>query len=145
MPFHFNLQKILNYRMQLEEEAKVRLAQVQQMYIKEEQRFEELQAQLAEKEPSLYRNFDMEAGERWLLENYVKGLRADMAATQLRLRNLHQMVEQARTFLLERAKDRKALEKLKEKQELRYREEERQKELKTNDETATLRFKAAAF
>lgn len=145
MPFHFSLQKILNYRLQLEEEAKVRLAKVQQMYIKEEQRLEELKTLLAEKEPALYRNFDMDAGERWLLENYVKGLRADISETQLRLRSLHEMVEQARAFLLERAKDRKVLEKLKEKQASRYRDEERQKELKTNDETATLRYKASAF
>ena len=145
MAFEFKLQKILNYRMQLEEEAKVRLAKVQQMHIREERRMEELRAMLAEKEPLLYRNFDMDAGERWLLDNFVRGLRSDMSATQLRLRTLHDMVEQARHFLLERAKDRKALEKLREKMEQRHRADEDLKERKINDETATLRYKAAAF
>ena len=38
----------------------------------------------------------MEAGERWLLEQYVKGLRGDVAAASLQARMLAQMVEEAR-------------------------------------------------
>ena len=145
MPFQFKLEKVLNYRTQLEEEAKVRLAQAHQLYIREEQRLAELNAMLQEKEAALYRDMTLGHGERWLLENYIRGLRSDISTTQMRLRSLFHAVEQAREYLLERSKDRKALEKLREKQEERYRAEERDKERKINDETATLRYKASAF
>lgn len=145
MPFLFNMQKILNYRMQMEEEAKVRLARARQMHLEEERRHEELRQLLSEKEAQSYAQLAMDAGERWLLENFIKGLRSDMAATQLRLRSLRQTVELARQVVLERAKERKSLEKLKERQEERYRAEERDNERKTNDETASLRRNAAAF
>ena len=145
MAFRFKMQKILDYREQLEEEAKVRLARVQQMYIEEERRFEELRLLLQEKETQFYQNISMDAGERWLLESFIKGLRADITESQLRLRSLHQMMEEARRELLHRAKERKVLDKLKERQKEHYQAEEREKERKTNDETATLRYKAAAF
>ena len=145
MPFHFSMQKILDYRQQLEEEAKVRLAQAHQRYLEEERRQVDLQRLLAEKEAELYQRLDADAGERWLLENFIKGLRADMTASLLRLRTMRQMVDEARAVLLERAKDRKVLEKLKEHKQAQYAEKERDKERKTNDETATLRYKAAAF
>lgn len=145
MPFRFPLQKVLNYREQLEEEAKIRLAKAQQMFLEEERRFVTLRDLLGEKKAQLYQNVLMPAGERWLLENFIKGLRADMAATQLRLRTLHQMVAEARRAVLERAKERKVLEKLKERQKERHDKDEREKERKIHDETATLRFKASAF
>lgn len=145
MPFHFSMQKILNYREQLEEEARVRLAQVQRMYIVEEERFTGLKSLLHEKETQLYHNPMMDPGERWLLENFIKGLRADMASTQLRLRALHQALLQARQHTLECAKNKKILEKLKERQKARHDQDERDKERKTYDETATLRYNVASF
>lgn len=144
MPFHFSMQKILNYREQLEEEAKVRLATAQRMCMEEERRCQDLRTLLAEKEDQS-RNIALSYGERWLLDNFIKGLRADMAASLLRLRSLRQATEQARLHMLERIKERKVLEKLKERQKERHDAEERDKERKTNDETATIRYIAPAF
>lgn len=145
MAFQFKMQKILDYREQLEEEARVRFARVQQMLLEEERRFEELRVLLQEKEAQRFQDLSMDAGERWLLENFIRGLRADMTESQLRLRSLHQMLEQARRELLARSKERKVLDKLKERQKERHMAEEREKERKINDETATLRYKVAAF
>lgn len=145
MPFRFSMQKILYYREQLEEEAKIRLAQVQRMYIVQEQRFAELNILLREKETLLYHDLTLDAGERWLTENFIKGLRADMASTQLRLRALHQALLQARQHALECAKNKKILEKLKERQKERHDQEERDKERKVHDETATIRYNVASF
>lgn len=145
MSFIFSMQKILNYREQMEEEARVRLAQVQRLYIVEEQRFIELKALLHEKESLLYQTLVHDAGEHWLMENFIKGLRADMVSTQLRLRALHQALLQARHHAIDCAKNKKMLEKLKERQKLRHNKDERDKEQKNYDETATLRHNAAPF
>ncbi len=139
MPFHFSMQKILDYRVQLEEEAKIQLAKAQQMLLKEKESLQSLQLQLAEKEQDLYKDLTMEAGQRWLLENYIKGLQSDIKACTLRLQQLQEIVRQCTEMVLMRAKDRKVLEKLKEKQREHYDAAEKEHERKFNDETATLR------
>lgn len=145
MPFHFKMQKVLDYRGQLEEEARVQLAHAERLRLREEERARELKVMLTDQEARLYRDVGISAGERWLLENFVKGLRSDLTSTLMRLRSLTQVVEEARRALQERAKDRKLLEKLKERQKEYFVHEERLKEQRTNDETATLRYKAPAL
>lgn len=145
MPFHFKMQKVLDYRGQLEEEARVQLAHAERLRLREEERARELKVMLTDQEARLYRDVSISAGERWLLENFVRGLRSDLTSTLMRLRSLTQVVEEARRALQERAKDRKLLEKLKERQKEYFVHEERLKEQRTNDETATLRYKAPAL
>ena len=81
MPFHFSMQKVLDYREQLEEEAKVRLAKAEQQRNELRSRLEIIRKDLLEQEERLYTHPPNNAGERWLLEHFVKGLKADMAAT----------------------------------------------------------------
>jgi flagellar FliJ protein len=145
MAFHFKLQKVLEYRGQLEDQAKVALARVQRLYIEEERRNEMLKALLTEQEHRLYSDALLPAGERWLLEHFIRGLREDLQGSHLRLRTLAQMVTEARKMLCERAKVKKMLDKLKARQRERYELEERSKEQRSYDETATLRFQAASF
>jgi flagellar FliJ protein len=145
MAFRFKLQKVLEYREQLEDQAKVALARIQQLYIEEERRSEALQALLAEQESKLYSNALLPAGERWLLEHFIRGVREDLQSSQMRLRTLAQMMAEAQKTLRERARDKKILEKLKARQRERHEREERSKEQRSYDETATLRFKAASF
>jgi len=145
MAFRFKLQKVLEYREQLEDQAKVALARVQQMYIEEERRSEALRTLLTEQENKLYSNVLLPAGERWVLEYFIRGVREDLQSSQMRLRTLAHMVAEAQKTLRERARDKKILEKLKARQRERYELEERYKEQRSYDETATLRFKAASF
>jgi len=145
MAFRFKLQKVLEYREQLEDQAKVALARVQQLYIEEERRNYVLKALLAEQENKLYSNALLPAGDRWLLEHFIRGVREDLQSSHMRLRTLARMVAEAQKTLRERARDKKILEKLKAKQRERYELEERTKEQRSYDETATLRFKAASF
>ncbi len=140
MPFIFSMQKILEYRAMLEEEAKVRLSKAQQMYKKEEAYFLSTQEQLQEKDREMCENRTMDAGSRWILENYIKGLQTDLSQSYIRLKQLHESVNQCKEMVLIRAKDKKVLEKLKEKQQERHHAEEREEERKNNDEIATLRF-----
>lgn len=145
MAFSFKMQKILDYREQLEEEAKVQVARIQQMLLDEQKRAEDIRTMLAEQEQSLFTSPLNDAGQRWLLELFIKGLRSDLASVLLRIRTLHQAFETARQHLQHRAKERKILEKLKSKQHDTYTLEERLKEQRTNDETATLRYKVTSF
>ncbi len=145
MAFKFNMQKILDYRAQLEEEAKIKLAEAQRLYLHEESRMHTLKEQLAQMEADLYKSLDADHATRWLLENYIKGLREDISQTTLRMRHLQELVSQCRTLVLMRAKDCKIMEKLKEKQQERYYAAEKEHERKVNDETATLRHAVTAF
>jgi len=145
MAFRFKLQKILEYREQLEDQARVALARVQQLHFEEERRNEILQTLLTEQEHELYSNALLPPGERWLLEHFIRGVREDLQSSHMRLRTLARMVAEAKKTLQERARDKKILEKLKARQREQHEREELSKEQRSYDETATLRFKAAYF
>lgn len=145
MAFSFKMQKVLEYREQLEEEARVQFAKVQQLLLEERRRAEAIRDLLREQEALLYESSLNDSDQRWLLEHFIKGLRTDFSSAALRVRSLHQACEEARTHLLHRSKEKKILEKLKSRQNEHYTLEERLKEQRTYDETATLRYKASTF
>lgn len=145
MPFRFKLQKILDYREQLEEKAKVDLANKQRTLEEAHALFERLKTELRQTEDRLFESALVPQAERWLLEQYVKGLRGDVANAALQARMHEQLVDEARKLLAARAIERKLLEKLKERQNQQYLREEQLKEQRVNDETATLRYKAPAL
>ena len=142
--FRFSLQQVLDYRTQLEDQAKVRFGRAKAEYLAAERRLHALQTHLAEQEERLYAA-DTDFMERWLIEHYVRGLRDDIAHTSRMLHELARIVEQARIELIARAKERKVLDKFREKQAQRHAYEERLMERRTYDETASIRYKAAAF
>lgn len=145
MPFRFKMQKVLDFREQLEEEAKVDLALKQQKLEAARARFEQLRQELRAAEERRSATALKSAAERWLQEQYVKGLRGDVGATALQVRMLQQLTDEARKLLAARAMDRNLLEKLKERQNKHFLHEEYLKEQRVNDETATLRYKAPAL
>lgn len=103
MPFRFKLQKILDYREQLEEEAKVDLANKQKLLEEARALFERLKAELRQTEDRLFESALVPQAERWLLEQYVKGLRGDVANAALQTRMHEQLVDEARKLLAARA------------------------------------------
>ena len=123
----------------------MRLADAQNRHRQAIQHLEAVKAERANAEDRLFANALMEQGERWLLEQYVKGLKGDEQAATLQERTLAQLVEESRTFLAARAIDRKMLDKLKERQRNNYRRNEQMQEQHFNDEIATLRYKAPAL
>jgi flagellar FliJ protein len=145
MPFRFNMQKILDYREQREEEAKVQLAVAQRRFEETRQRLAALQTELEEGEINLRESVFKEAAERWLREVYVKGLRGDIAAAAVQMRMQMQLVEEARKLTAACAIDKKIMEKLKWRKKQRYIHDEKMKEQHANDEAATLRYKAPSF
>lgn len=145
MPFRFSLQKVLDYREQLEEEAKNRFALVQRQYREAKAQLAALSSELETQEARLYGQVIDNAGERWLLESFIKGLRADIEVTTARVQNLRATRDEMRRILAARSMDKKLLEKLKERKYRQFLLDERLKEQRFNDEIATLRYKAPNF
>lgn len=144
MPFKFRMQKVLDYREQLEEEAKVRLGKAESDLRASQEKLDNLRQQLAEAQNRLFSGELMQNSERWLHEQYVKGLRGDVNEEAMRMRMFRQIAEEARKLLAARAIDRKLLDKLKEKQKKQFIHAENKQEQNFNDEIATIRYKAAA-
>ena len=96
-------------------------------------------------EERLYGQVVDKAGERWLLESFIRGLRADVESSTARVSNLQMMRDEMRKVLATRSMDRKLLEKLKERKRRQYLLDERLKEQRFNDEIATLRYNAPNF
>ena len=144
-PFRFSLQQVLNYREQLRDQAQVELARVMAQYQREEQRAADLRQLLDSEETRLFSIPPQESGERWLLEHFIRGLREDLAATLLRLKELARQVHEVKTLLAARAKEHKVLDKLKAKQAERHAHEERLQEQKTYDEASAIRFNIQPF
>ncbi len=141
--FRFSLEQVLAYRAQLEQQAQVELARVERERLREQEHADKLQALLDEQHALLGGLRPDQAGERWLAENFIKGLRSDRAIALQRVRNWTLAAEAARKELLRRAKDKKILEKLKATQAENHAKEELLLEQREYDETASLRYKAA--
>jgi flagellar FliJ protein len=142
--FRFSLEQALAYRAMLEEQARMRFAGLQAEYMATRMRLEKLEEQLAEQQAALY-DGTLNGMERWLCEHYIKAVRGDIGQTTRALQQLTVMLEEARTVLVLKAKDKKILEKFKEKQAIRYAREEKIQEQRLYDETASTRFKAPDF
>jgi len=145
MAFRFSMQKVLEYREQQEEEAKVRMASAQRRLLDARSQEAAVQSEMTQALDRLNQINMVQQGERWLQEQYIKGLQSDLAAAALQTRMAEQVADEARALLAARAMDRKLLEKLKEHKKKHYQREESLKEQRFNDEIATLRYKAPSF
>ncbi|AGC50495.1 flagellar export protein FliJ [Lawsonia intracellularis] len=143
--FRFSLQQVLDYREQLSEQARVELAKVTAAVISEERKVKELQEAIHTQETNL-RALDLNnIGERWLLENFIKGLQEDLRISLAQLQTLQNALKEAQGKVAQLAKEHKVLEKLKSKQAERHAKSERQKEQQNYDETASIRFNSKTF
>lgn len=144
-PFKFRLQQVLEYRTQLEDQAKMVFAAAKDAH--ERQRLEVVRIQTELEEAFARRAAANKANrdEAWLLENYRKGLAEDLEIAQQHLHHLALQLEDARQKLVQAMQDRSLLDKLKEKQYARHRKEELAREQQFNDEIVTLRPRTAPF
>jgi flagellar FliJ protein len=144
-PFRFNLQKVLDYRAQLEDQAKLALAKAQQLHQEQLRLIATLDETLAAHLDSMASKATSSAAEIWLGRNYAKRLADDLTVARQTEARLAQDVVLRRQELVAKAKDRKLLEKLKETQAKRHDQEELRKEQAGFDEMATIRYQAPAF
>lgn len=145
MAFRFSLEQVLVYRERLEQQAKIELARVERERIREQRRADQFHTMIEEQTDAMARLTPQQRDERWLAENFIKGLRIDLSAALTRVRNWENAAEAARRELLKRSIDKKTLEKLKAKQAEQYAQDERLREQKQYDETASLRFNVSRY
>lgn len=144
MSFKFNMQKVLDYREQLEEEAKVKLGKAERDLALSEKRLDDLRAEFAKAQEASMGKV-LKSADRWLHDQFMKGLRTDILEAGMQVRMARQIAEEARKLLAERALERKMLEKLKERKSTEYKKSEQKQERNFNDEIATVRYKASSF
>lgn len=143
--FKFSLEKVLKYREQLENEAKALAAGLQQKSQALKDRYAQLKQEERLQEQKLAATPFSQSGDRWLVDMYIKAIRQDIAQTQTDIAKTDAELEQAKRVLAEKSKDRKIMEKLKEKHFEQYKKEEQLKEQRNLDEIASIRFKAQTY
>jgi flagellar FliJ protein len=138
-PFRFKLDKVLDYREQLEEQAKGALARAKAARDAQAEKLAGLEARLAA-------HLDTEAESRrsandmWLWRQYKDALSQDISIARVELNSLELKLQRSRTEAVERSRDKKLLEKLKQTQAKRHHDQENAREEKENDEMSTIRF-----
>ncbi|MCJ2165879.1 MULTISPECIES: flagellar export protein FliJ [unclassified Pseudodesulfovibrio] len=138
-PFKFKLDKVLDFREQLEEQAKAALSRAKAL--------RDAQAEvLADLETRMQAHLEAELESRkstndmWLWRQYKQALEQDISIVRVDLNSLELKLQRCLTEAVERSRDKKLLEKLKETQSKKHHEEENAREEKENDEMATLRY-----
>lgn len=144
MAFKFRLEKVLEYRRQLEDQAMLALAKAQAARQAEAAKLDGLRRELAAQLERGRNTAGMSGAERWLAQTYVQALRQDIKQSTAFLATLEEEVALCRSDLVTRAQERELLEKLKSKQAKRFAEEEKLREQREYDETATIRHKKEA-
>lgn len=139
-PFIFKLEKLLEYREQLEDQAKLALSKARQDLREQAALVEKLEEDLQACVSSMNEIKQMTQAELWLWSGWRKRLELDKREAQARQVQLERVVEERRVNLVVKAKDRKLLEKLRAKEAIRHAQEEQRKEQNAFDETATLRY-----
>ena len=140
-PFSFKLEKVLDYRTQLEEQAKGALAKAKAVRDVQREKVDDLharmQAHMAKETESR-----KSANDMWLWRQYREALVQDTIREEGVLHKLELKLQKCRQEAVERSRDKKLLEKLKETQAKKFHKEERAREEKENDEMAAIRYES---
>lgn len=139
MAFKFRLEKVLEYRKQLEERAMQALAAAQAARDAEASRLAGLKRDLAAQMERTRDAAAMNGAERWLNLNCLEALRQDIKRSTALLSRLEEDVALRRDELAIKAQERGLLDKLKDKQARCFAEDEKLREQRDYDETATIR------
>ncbi len=137
--FQFSLQRVLEYREQLEDQARLAMSRAQQAHAFQQEEVAKIQSDLGRTDADLRNLKNPTVDEMWLYREYKERLLQDLAESTSRLDALAREVALRRTELIECSKERKLLEKLKQTQAQNFAREQQSREQKTFDETATLR------
>jgi len=139
-PFHFRLEKVLEYRRQLEDQARLALAQAQARHDKQERLLADIASRLgAHLEQGFGRNVTQ--AEIWLWTCYREALERDLSTAKAELQRLALILQNCRQEAVLRSREKKLLEKLKDRQAKKHHVAENLAEQKEFDEMATIRHK----
>ena len=144
-PFRFNLERILDIRIQFEERARMELGKAIAACQRQEREVHRLVNELAAREASMAQKKDPTSGDFWLWQAYRRRLEGDIAAARVRLEELVAVRERCRETAVARSRERKLLDKLKTNKATRHAIAENIAEQKENDEQASVRYRPPAF
>jgi flagellar protein FliJ len=139
-PFRFDLDRVLDYRKQQEEQARMELAAAQRRYRSQVQLVQTLEERSRMHDAEFRSAKSMTQGELWLWMRYQERLVHERQSELVKLQSLAEQLAEARKAALERAKERKVLEKLRMNRLLEHKTQEETKEQRQFDEMATIRF-----
>ena len=140
-PFAFRLEKVLEYRRQLEDQARMALSQAQTRHTAQEQFCADLEALLAAHVDKGFGDRATQA-EIWLWMRYREALSLDIAAAREELQRLALILQNCRQEAVLRSREKKLLEKLKDRQAKKHHVAETLAEQKEFDEMSTIRHKS---
>lgn len=139
-PFTFRLEKVLEYRRQLEDQARMALAKAQAAHDSQKQILVDISMRLTAHMERGFGKNPLQA-DIWLWTQYREALEKDIATAKTELERLASILQTCRQDAVLRSRERKLLEKLKERQARKHHAEENLKEQKEFDEMATIRYK----
>jgi flagellar protein FliJ len=138
--FHFSLETVLQYRQQNADNARIALAKAQKAYQAQAERLQTMRTQLDAAEKHLHSDQLLAADEFWLWSRYRERLLQDIQNEDTLLQSLAAKVTAKRSELIQRTKELKILERLRNKQALDFYEQEKFAEQKELDEMGTQRY-----
>ena len=140
-PFVFRLEKVLEYRRQLEDQARMALAQAQARHTAQEQVLADLVERMV---AHVEKGFGSQATQAdiWLWMRYREALERDIATAGEELQRLALILHNCRQEAVLRSREKKLLEKLKDRQARKHHVAETLAEQKEFDEMATIRYKS---
>lgn len=143
--FRYKLQKVLEYKLQLEDQAKLELAAAEAQVTACKRFIEDIVAQRRAHEDEMAAKPAPTIQDMWLSRLYRERLLHDLREAQRQLADLEAVRNERLAHLVERSKDRKTLEKLKEKQAERHAKDALAEEQHQYDEQSTARYQPPAF
>ncbi|MEN6370671.1 MAG: flagellar export protein FliJ [Armatimonadota bacterium] len=139
--FKFNLQRVLDYRQTIEDKLLAELAAVQAEHERELVKLEDMKHELSRfREKMKVELSQGSADEIKESYNYLQQLTKQVLAQQLVVSNVKEKKDQKTLEVVDAAKERKALERLKEYKVADYKKEADRQEQKFLDEIAGIRF-----
>lgn len=141
--FKFRLQTILDYKKDMEEKEKEKLAKILaelQRAIEHREYLRQLRIKASWELKEKQKAGGLDIGELRFYTHYLKKLDNDIIEAELMIEEIKAREREQRKALLEAAKERKKYEKVKEKHKEEFEAEMAEKERKLIDELATVKF-----
>ncbi|MFL2070920.1 flagellar export protein FliJ [Marinilactibacillus psychrotolerans] len=137
-PYHFSMEKILDWREDLEEVAKKEVKDCENLLIMEKQKLESLLKESRKlKSDNLFKS-NIDSVKRHSL--YKDMLDENIIQQKLVIKNVEMQLNIAQEKLLKANKNKRIMEKLEEKERYGHKEAEKKEEQKQLDEISTLQF-----
>ncbi len=143
--FIFSLQKVLDLRDRQEEESREALASAQKRYQQQNERVQSIREERSRAQEHMAEKRDFTQGDIWLYSLYRDGLNQDLVQEEKKLGQLAREIHKRRQELIEKSKQKKTLENLKQNRKEKFEHEQQKEEQKEFDEMAVLRHRFEAY